>query len=116
MDLTVVNKLSPENRTDRNEAFVRKHLESKLAKIEQRWGKPVSARVTTEEQPVGFAVTIALTSEPEIVARAYSQKLPKAVDAAVDKVTRQFEIHSEKREGRERQRRYVAGNRTPSEF
>ena len=48
MELTVVNKLSPQNRTDANEAFVRKHLEAKLAKIELRWGKPVAARVTTE--------------------------------------------------------------------
>ncbi len=115
MELTVVNKLSPQNRTDANESFVRKHLEAKLGKIEQRWGKPVAARVTTEEQPVGFAVTVALLGDQEIVARAFSQKLPKAVDAAVDKVTRQFEISNEMREGRERQRRYPAG-KTPAEF
>ncbi|MSQ84920.1 MAG: hypothetical protein EXR77_18945 [Myxococcales bacterium] len=109
MELTVVNKLSPQNRTETNEAFVRKHLEVKLGKIEQRWGKPVAVRVTTEEQPVGFAVTVALLGDQEFVARAFSQKLPKAVDAAVDKLTRQFEIHNEKREGRERQRRSPAG-------
>ncbi len=115
MELTVVNKLSPENRTDRNEAFVRKHLEVKLGKIEARWGKPVNARVTTEEQAVGFAVTVALVGDQEIVARAFHARLPKAVDAAVDKIMRQFEINNEKREGRERQRRYT-GTKVPAEF
>lgn len=115
MDLTVVNKFSQENRTERNEAFVRRHLEIKLAKIEARWGKPVTARVTTEEQAVGFHVTVALGGDHEIVARAFHAKLPKAVDAAVDKLTRQFEINTEKREGRERQRRHT-GTKVPAEF
>jgi ribosome-associated translation inhibitor RaiA len=115
MELALVLKLSPENRTPRVESLVRRHLETKLAKIEARWGKPITARAVAEEQPVGFAVTLALLGEHEVVAKAFDEKLPKAVDAATDKLTRQFEILAEKREGRERNRR-TPNNRAATEF
>ncbi len=115
MELTVINKLAEGNRTHRTEAYLRRHLEFKLGKIEQRWGKAVVARVTTEESPVGFSVTVALTGDHEIVARSFNDKLPKAVDSAVDKIVRQFEVNAEKREGRERQRRTPL-EKAPTEF
>lgn len=115
MDMTVVMKLSPQNRTPKVEAFVRRHLEAKLGKIETRWGKPLVARVTAEEQSTGFVVSVALLGEHDVVAKAFDEKLPKAVDGAVDKLTRQFEINAEKREGRERQRR-LSSSKIPAEF
>jgi len=115
MELTVINKLAENNRTHRTEAYLRRHLEFKLGKIEQRWGKPVVARVTTEESTIGFAVTVALSGDHDIVARSFHDKLPKAVDAAVDKIVRQFEGSAERREGRERQRRAPV-DKAPAEF
>lgn len=116
MEVNVVLKLSPSNRTEQTEAFVRRHLEAKLSKIETRWGKPISARAVAEEQPAGFSVTLSLLGETEIVAKTFDVKLPKAVDASVDKLVRQFEIAAEKREGRERQRRLPGAGKIPAEF
>lgn len=115
MELSVVLRLSPENRKDEVEGFVRRHMEAKLGKIEARWGKPISARISAEEQTNGFVATISLQGEPEIVAKHFGDKLPKAVDGAIDKVTRQFEETTQKREGKERQRRQP-GTKVPAEF
>ncbi|MBI5608727.1 MAG: hypothetical protein HY902_07585 [Deltaproteobacteria bacterium] len=114
MDITVVLKLSPANRVEATEAYVRRHLEAKLSKIETRWGKPITARLVAEEQPSGFSTTLALMGETEMVAKAFDLKLPKAVDLTVNKMVRQFEIAAEMREGRERQRRTTLAK--PAEF
>ncbi len=105
MDLTVVMKLSQQNRKPGLDQYVHKHLEQKLGKLESRWGKSIAARVVALETPAGFEVTVSMTGEHDMVAKAHEAKLPKAVDAAVDKIMRQFEQAAERREGRERNRR-----------
>lgn len=115
MDLTVVLKLSEENKKPGLAGYVQKHLSQKLTKIQTRWGKPLTARLVALETPNGFEVTVALQGEHDFVAKAHEAKLPKAVDTAVDKLTRQFEQSAELREGRERNRR-LTPSRTPMEF
>jgi ribosome-associated translation inhibitor RaiA len=69
-------------------------------------GKPVAARIALEELTVGWDVTITVSgTTPELIGKAHEDGLLKALDAAVDKLTRQFENEAEKRTGRERQRR-----------
>ncbi len=116
MGLSVVLKLSPENRKEEVEGFVRRHLEAKLSKIETRWGKPLAVRLSAEEQTNGFVATLSLMGEGEIVGKHFGDKLPKAVDGAIDKVTRQFEESTQKREGKERQRRLPVNGKVPAEF
>lgn len=105
MELTVVTKLGPDSKENQADALVHKHLEYKLTKIEQRWGKPLAARVVLEELPVGFDCTVSVHGSTEIVGKAFGEQLLKAADLAMDKITRQFEDMSEMRTGRERQRR-----------
>jgi ribosome-associated translation inhibitor RaiA len=115
MDLTVVMKLSEENRKPEVGAYVQKHLAHKLGKIQTRWGKPLTARLVALETPEGFEVTVALQGDHDLVAKAHETKLPKAVDVAVDKLTRQFEQTTQLREGRERNRRQTPA-KIPMEF
>ena len=63
------------------------------------------ARAVLIEETDGFEATITLHGGLDLVGKAQGDGLLKAVDAAVDKLTRQFESDAEKREGRERGRR-----------
>jgi len=105
MDLTVVTKLGPEGKDTQDDTLVQKHLRTKLEKLEQRWGKPMVARASLVELPDGFECTITLHATPDLVGKAHEDALLAAVDAATDKLTRQFETVTDKRTGRERQRR-----------
>jgi ribosomal subunit interface protein len=106
MDLTVVTKLNPGTKEQETEERVQRHLSKKLEKLEARMGKPVAARIALEELTVGWDVTITVSgTTPELIGKAHEDGLLKALDAAVDKLTRQFENEAEKRTGRERQRR-----------
>lgn len=105
MDLTVVTKLGPEGTDAQNDGLVKKHLQAKLEKLEQRWGKPLVARASLVEETDGFECTVTLHATPDLVGKAREGALLAAVDAATDKLTRQFEDATDKRTGRERQRR-----------
>ncbi len=105
MELTVVTKMGPEGKDLDVDDLVHKHLTQKLGKIEQRLGKPIVARAVLVELPEGFETTITLLGGHDLVGKAHGDLLLKAVDGAVDKLTRQFEAETEKRTGRERQRR-----------
>lgn len=105
MELTVVTKMGPDGREVDVDELVHKHLSSKLGKIEQRMGKSIVARAVLVELPDGFEATITLLGGQDLVGKAHGDLLLKAVDGAVDKLTRQFEAESDKRTGRERQRR-----------
>lgn len=106
MDLTVVTKTGTEGKEFEVDGLVHKHLAKKLEKIETRLGKPLVARVVLEELPVGFEATVTLQGGLELIGKAnHEDLLLKAVDLAVDKVTRQFESQTDKETGRERQRR-----------
>jgi ribosomal subunit interface protein len=105
MDLTVLTKLGPDGKETQVDELVHKHLQGKLGKLEQRAGKALVARAVLVEESDGFEATITLHGGIELVGKAQGDGLLKAVDAAVDKLTRQFESDAEKREGRERGRR-----------
>ena len=105
MDLTVVTKLGADGKETEVDALVHKHLEAKLGKLEQRLGKSLVCRAVLGEESNGFEATLSLHGHLDLVGKAQGDALLKAVDAAVDKLTRQFESDAEKREGRERGRR-----------
>lgn len=107
MELTVATKLAPTGNRLAEDGVVQKHLEKKLEKLEARWGKPLTARAVLNEPAVGYdcTLTITLHGTPELASHGHAETLMKAVDSAVDKLTRQFEAEADKRTGRERQRR-----------
>jgi hypothetical protein len=105
MDLTVVTKLGAEGKETQVDSLVHKHLEAKLGKLEQRLGKALVCRAVLVEESDGFDATLSLHGALDLVGKAHGDGLLKAVDAAVDKLTRQFESDAEKRTGREQGRR-----------
>jgi ribosome-associated translation inhibitor RaiA len=107
MELTVATKLGTEGNVVAIDGSIQKHLETKLEKLETRWGKPVTARAALEEVAVGYdcTLTITLHGTPELISHGHADTLVKAVDTAVERVTRQFEAEADKRTGRERQRK-----------
>ena len=105
MDLTVVTKLGPDGKETQVDELVHKHLQAKLGKLEQRSGKGLVVRAVLVEESDGFEATVSLLGGLDLVGKANGDALLKAVDTAVDKLTRQFESDAEKREGRERGRR-----------
>ena len=107
MELTVATKFGQEGNIVAIDGSVQKHLEKKLEKLEIRWGKPVTARAALEEVAVGYdcTLTITLHGTPELVSHGHADTLVKAVDTAVERLTRQFEAEVDKRTGRERQRK-----------
>jgi ribosome-associated translation inhibitor RaiA len=106
MDLTLVTKPGPETDTLAVDGLVEKHLHKKLEKIELRLGgKPLAARAVIEELPVGFEATISLNGRTELVGKAREPELLRAVDAALDKLSRQVDTRLDKASGKERGRR-----------
>ncbi len=105
MELTVVTKPGPDGVEIKMDGLAHKHLQTKLEKIEVRVGKPITARAVIEGRSVGFDCTITLHGASELIGKAHGEQPLKAVDAAVDKLTRQYEDEAEKRTGRERARR-----------
>ena len=61
-------------------------------------------RVTLEEGTADFDACVTVHGTPDIVGKEREPVMLKAVDGAIDKVTRQFEAASEKKTGRERGR------------
>ncbi len=107
MELTVATKLGQEGNIVTVDGSIQEHLGKKLEKLEARWGKPVTARAALEEVAVGYdcTLTITLHGTPELISHGHAETLVKAVDTAVERVTRQFEAEADKRTGRERQRK-----------
>lgn len=107
MELTVASKLGSEGNIVAVDGSVEKHLEKRLEKLEVRWGKPIAARAALEEVAVGYdcTLTITLHGSPDLIGHGHAETLVKAVDTAVERVTRQFEAEADKRTGRERQRK-----------
>lgn len=104
MDLTVVAKLVANDKQADTEAFLQRHVAKKLEKIETRLGKPVVVRVTLEEGTADFDACVTVHGTPDIVGKERAVLMLKAVDGALDAVTRQFEAASDKKTGRERGR------------
>ncbi len=104
MELTVVAKLVADDKNADTEAFLQRHVAKKLEKLEQRLGKPLVVRVTLEEGTADFDACVTVHGTPDIVGKEREPVMLKAVDGAIDKVTRQFEAASEKKTGRERGR------------
>ncbi len=106
MDLTLMTKPGPEAPDMPVDGLVEKHLRKKLEKIEARLGgKPLVARAVLAELPVGFEATITLHGSPDVVSHARESELLAAVDAALQKLTRQVETRMDKASGKERGRR-----------
>ncbi len=106
MDLTVVTKPGPEGTPLVTAGLVDKHLTKKLEKIESRLGgRPIVARAVLEGLNVGYSATVTVLGRGELVGRAKGGELLKAVDSALDKLTRQVEARLDKRTGKERARR-----------
>lgn len=106
MDLTLVTKPKPDSESLATDGLVRKHLTRKLTKIEERLGgKPIACRAVLEELPVGFQATITLQGKRETVGKARETELLRAVDSALDKLTRQVANRMQKSTGKERARR-----------
>jgi ribosome-associated translation inhibitor RaiA len=116
MDLTVVTKPGLQGKVTEYGGLVHKHLGKKLEKLEQRWGKPLMARAVVEELPVGYGCTLTLHGSPDLAATASSDQLVKACDTACDKLTRQLDALTAKRQGRERQRRGSGVIKQPGSF
>ena len=116
MQLTVMSKPGPDGRNLEEDALVLKHIGKKVEKLEQRWGKPLIARAALEPLPVGYGCTLTLHGTPELAAYGSDETVLKAVDAAADKLTRQFEHIREQRTGRDRQRRGSGTIKIPSSF
>ena len=105
MEVAVVAKLIANDKLVETEAFLQRHVTKKLEKLEQRVGKPISARLTLEEGTADFEVTLTIHGAQDVVAKERADLMVKCVDGAIDKITRQFEAAFEKKEGRERGRR-----------
>ncbi len=58
-----------------------------------------------EELNVGFSATVTVLGRGELVGKAREGELLKAVDMALDKLTRQVEARRDKRTGKARARR-----------
>jgi ribosome-associated translation inhibitor RaiA len=111
MDLTVVTKPGPEGAPIVTDGLVDKHLTKKLSKIESRLGgRPLVARAVLEQLSVGYSATVTVLGGAELVGRARGPDLLKAVDKALDKLTRQIEARRDKRTGKERARRASSSN------
>jgi len=115
MELTVVAKLVAGDKQVDTEAFLQRHVAKKLEKLEQRLGKSPVVRVTLEEGTADFDACVTIHGAPDIVGKERAELMLKAVDGAIDKVTRQFEAALEKKTGRERGRR-ASGTVKAGEF
>lgn len=106
MDLTLVTKPQPDSDSLATDGLVRKHLTRKLSKIEERLGgKPITCRAVLEELSVGFQATITISGRLDTVGKAKEKELLKAVDSALDKLSRQVDTRLKKSTGKERARR-----------
>lgn len=106
MDLTLVTKPGPDTEELDIGGLVTKHLTKKLNKIEHRiGGSGLSARAVFAELNVGYEATITIQGKRELVGKAKEPELLRAVDVALEKITRQVESHMERQTGKERARR-----------
>ncbi|MCO4761787.1 MAG: HPF/RaiA family ribosome-associated protein [Myxococcales bacterium] len=105
MDLTLVTKPGPDTEELDTGGLVTKHLTKKLQKIEHRIGGNISVRAVLTELNVGFEAAISVQGRYEIVGKAKEPELLRAVDAALDKITRQVETMMDRKSGKERARR-----------
>mgnify|MGYP001599350292 CR=1 FL=1 len=106
MDLTLVTKPGPETDELDTGGLVTKHLTKKLQKIEHRiGGSGLAARAVLTELNVGFEATISIQGKHELVGKAKEPELLRAVDAALEKITRQVEASMDRKTGKERARR-----------
>ena len=114
MDLTLVTKPQAGSDALDTDGLVHKHMSRKLSKIEERLGgKPISCRAVLEELPVGYRATITIQGKKETVGRANEAELLRAVDGALDKLTRQVVSRMQKRTGKERGRRASGTMKSP---
>ncbi|GEM_PF-3086277 len=106
MDLNLVTKPLAGSDALATDGLVRKHLERKLTKIESAMGgKSLSCRAVLEELSTGFQATISIQGKQDTVGKAKEPELLRAVDVALDRVTRQVRQRREKLSGKERGRR-----------
>jgi len=106
MDLNVVLKPGAEGKQlhlNRNDEA---KLREKLTKLEARFSRPLSARVTLSEAVTGFEALVTVqASGPELVGKGNSKALGTAIQLAVSKIDRQLEQRTDKMTGKERNRR-----------